>query len=78
MAAVLRDVSDWQCIDYLLKQNLQELINHQRWDLNYYLQAVFDLTGASAIDKILKEHAVCKFFNKKSVQIVKADSHISD
>ena len=56
MAAVLRDVSDWQCIDYLLKQNLQELINHQRWDLNYYLQAVFDLTGASAIDKILKEH----------------------
>ncbi len=23
-------------------------------------------------------HAVCKFFNKKSVQIVKADSHISD
>lgn len=56
MAAVLRDVSDWQCIDYLLKQNLQELINHQRWNLNYYLQAVFDLTGASAIDKILKEH----------------------
>lgn len=23
-------------------------------------------------------HAVCKFFNKKSVQIVEADSHISD
>ena len=23
-------------------------------------------------------NAVCKFFNKKSVQIVKADSHISD
>ena len=23
-------------------------------------------------------YAVCKFFNKKSVQIVKADSHISD
>ena len=23
-------------------------------------------------------YAVCKFFNKKSVQIVEADSHISD
>lgn len=27
---------------------------------------------------LLDIHAVCKFFNKKSVQIVEADSHISD
>ena len=26
----------------------------------------------------IKINAVCKFFNKKSVQIVEADSHISD
>ena len=34
-------------------------------------------------DSIISEiknynNAVCKFFNKKSVQIVEADSHISD
>ena len=48
---------------------------------------LFEAMDTSARDIILKSptgsgktiiHAECKFFNKKSVQIVEADSHISD
>ena len=34
------------------------------------------LNGSMSLEDFI--HAVCKFFNKKSVQIVEVDSHISD
>ena len=37
-----------------------------------------DRMGCPLREHLKNINAVCKFFNKKSVQIVEADSHISD
>lgn len=48
------------------------------WKLIDAAPASFFLSRPRRFGKSLTIYAVCKFFNKKSVQIVEADSHISD
>ena len=46
--------------------------------LIYFLSLPTSLLDFVVAKEEMRNHAVCKFFNKKSVQIVEADSHISD
>ena len=65
-----------------IQESVSVLVMESRVDSEYLEafrhDAVRLILWAHCFTSRKRIHAVCKFFNKKSVQIVEADSHISD